>query len=287
MCQMLMQNEDIEDNGHAGDGSRSARRVVVKRRDLVRGLAAGTIVAYLPSCEVAPDGSTIFTGGGLLISDAQLAQMSRASWTQLRAEERVSTSASMNRQLTRVGDRITAAAGQASYPWEYAVFDSEAKNAFVLPSRQVGFYSGIMAMADNDDQIACVMGHEVAHVTYKHSKQRYAQAMTASLGAGLTNVVLEANDVEGRQAISAALGLGIQFGVLLPYSRRHELEADEAGLIYMARAGYNPYEAVRFWERMEADSGQRPPEFLSTHPDPERRIQRLDQLARNMGYGPV
>lgn len=269
---------------HQHDGT-DKNTVVLKRRDLIRGLAAGSVVAYLPSCETAPDGSTIFTGGNFLISDAQLAQMSRQSWQDLRSEERVSSSATLNRQLSRVGDRITAAAGQGSYAWEYAVFDSDQKNAFVLPSRQVGFYSGLMALADNDDQIACVMGHEVAHVTYKHSKQRYAQSVSAGLGVGLTNAVLEANDVQGRQAIAAALGLGVQFGVILPYSRQHELQADEVGLAYMARAGYNPYEAVRFWEKMEASSaGQRPPEFLSTHPDPARRIDRLKQLSQNLGY---
>ncbi len=258
--------------------------ITMKRRDIIRGLAAGTVVAYLPSCETLPDGTTAFTGGDFFVTDQQLAQLSRQSWQQLRSQERVSNNSTFNNQLRRVGGRITAAAGQSQYDWEYAVFASDEKNAFVLPSRQVGFYTGLMELADNDDQIATVMGHEIAHVTYKHSKQRLAQTTSAGLAAGVAGVALEANDVDGAGAIAAALGMGIQFGILLPYSREHELQADEVGLRYMANAGYNPREAVTFWRKMEQGGGARPPEFLSTHPDPARRIQRLDALATNMGY---
>ncbi len=261
--------------------------IVMKRRDLIRGLAAGTVIAYLPSCETLPDGTTAFTGGSFLISDQQLELLSRESWNELRAQESISSNVSYNRQLGRIGERVTNASGQGAMPWEYAVFESEQVNAFVLPSRQVGFYTGLLELADNDDQVATVMGHEVAHVTYKHSKQRYAQALAAAGVTGIAAVALEAGDVDNSGVIAAAIGLGLQFGVLLPYSRQHELQADAEGLRYMAEAGYDAYEAVRFWEKMESNNaGGRPPEFLSTHPDPGRRIERLDQLARNMGFTP-
>ncbi len=251
-------------------------RVVMGRRQLLAGLAAGTVVA----CTTNPEtGTSQF----ILISNDQLAQMSAGSWADIKRQERVSTNPRYNSQLQRVGSRITNAAGRGDQPWEYAVFDSEQVNAFVLPGRQVGFYTGLMDLADNEDQIATVMGHEVGHVTGRHAAERASQQL--AFGAGIAAVDLAAQDSEYRGEIAAVLGLGVQFGILLPYSRRHELEADRLGVQYMARAGYQPREALRFWEKMAADGGgSRPPEYLSTHPAPDTRIRELDQYIRNMGY---
>jgi predicted Zn-dependent protease len=251
----------------------------LSRRQILVGLAAGTVVA----CTTNPE-----TGRSQLvfISDQQLAQMSTASWDQLKREEKVSNDPRYNSQLRRVGGKITTAAGRGGEPWQYAVFESDAKNAFVLPGRQVGFYEGIMDLADNDDQIAAVLGHEVGHVTGRHAAERASQTMAASgvlLGA---QVATARSDDDTTKMIAAALGIGIQFGVILPYSRKHELEADILGVDYMARAGYRPTQALRFWEKMAAESsGQaRPPEFLSTHPSPETRLRAIDQHIRNKGY---
>lgn len=256
--------------------------VTLSRRELLQGLAAGSVVA-VSGCATNP-----VTGRSQLIvvSNAQLAQLSAASWDQLKQKTPVSRDRRLNRQLSRVGGKITQAAGQGGQRWQYAVFDSEQKNAFVLPGRQVGFYRGIMELAENDDQIATVLGHEVGHVTGRHSAERVSQTIVSQVGLTAVNVALAANDVKYGGQISAALGVGVQFGILLPYSRRHELEADKLGVNYMIAAGYNPRQSVRFWERMAAESRgkPRPPEFLSTHPSPETRIAELDAYIRRRGY---
>lgn len=253
--------------------------IKLSRREIICGLAAGTVVA----CTTNPEtGRSQF----MLVSNEQLAQMSAASWDQLKREERVSADPAYNSQLRRVGGRITNAAGRGGEPWEYAVFESDAKNAFVLPGRQVGFYEGIMDLADNDDQIAAVLGHEVGHVTGRHAAERASQQIAATgvlLGANIATANMDDDD---NRWIAAALGIGIQFGVLLPYSRKHELEADILGVDYMARAGYRPTQALRFWEKMAAESAgaTRPPEFLSTHPSPETRLREIDAHIRQRGY---
>ena len=255
--------------------------ITMSRRDLVRGLAAGTVVAYAAGCATNPE-----TGRSqlLFVSNDQLARLSSGAWNEIRQQERISNDPRYTSQLRRVGDRIVTAAGRNDQPWEYAVFDSDQANAFVLPGRQVGFYTGLMDLADNDDQIATVLGHEVGHVTGLHAAERYSQSLAVGIGTTVAAVALEAGDVQGGAQIAAALGVGLQFGVILPYSRKHELEADLLGVDYMHRAGYNPREAVKFWEKMAGEGGQRPPELLSTHPDPERRIREIDQYMRNRGY---
>lgn len=260
--------------------------VKMSRRDLVKGLAAGSVVAIAPACATnQATGRSQF----LLVSNEQLAQLSAGSWTDLKRQTPVSNDPGYNSQLQRVGGRITTAAnrrdGVSPVGWEYAVFDSDQVNAFVLPGRQVGFYSGLMDLADNDDQVATVFGHEVGHVTGRHAAERYSQTIAAAGATTLAAVALNETDTRYKNEIAAVLGVGIQFGVLLPFSRQHELEADRLGVDYMAEAGYRPTEALRFWEKMAAQGGgRRPPEYMSTHPLPSTRIQALDQHIRNMGY---
>lgn len=253
------------------------KQIVMNRRELVAGLAAGTVVA----CTTNP-----VTGRSqlMLVSDGQLAQLSQGAWADVKSQEKVSNDPQLNGQLQRVGSRITNAAGMGGQSWEYAVFDSDTKNAFVLPGRQVGFYKGIMDLAENDDQIATVLGHEVGHVTGRHAAERYSQNIAVAAGTTVAAVAINESDTRYKQEIAAVLGLGITFGYLLPYSRAHELEADRLGVDYMAQAGYRPSEAVKFWQRMAADGGQRPPEFLSTHPAPETRIRRIQEQIREKGY---
>lgn len=258
-----------------------SRTVVMSRRELICGLAAGTVVA-VSGCATNPE-----TGRSqlILVSGDQLASLSAQSWRQIREKERVSRDPALNNRLRRVGDRITRAAGRGGEPWEYAVFDSDQKNAFVLPGRQVGFYRGIMELADTDDQLAAIMGHEVGHVSGRHGAERVSQSLASQAGLSAAQVALAAGEVSGAPQIAAALGAGVQFGVLLPYSRRHELEADRLGVGYMARAGYNPRQSVTLWRKMAASSsGRSTPEFLSTHPSPQTRIAELDAYLRQRGY---
>lgn len=258
--------------------------VTMSRRALIRGLACGSVVAFAATgCAENPA-----TGRSqlLLISEGQLAQLAATSWAQMKKQEKVSNDPKLNNQLRRVGQRIAAVSGLSGQNWEYTVFESDELNAFVLPGGKVGFYTGIMKIMSNDDQVAVVMGHETGHVTGRHAAERFSQTTLANVGLQATAIALEANDVRASQEIAAVLGMGLQFGVLLPYSRKHELEADYLGVRYMHQAGYNGVEALNFWNKMASKNSDkaRPPEFLSTHPAPETRISQIRQQLLNMGY---
>ncbi len=253
---------------------------LMSRRQLLTGLAAGTVVAVVPACSENPvTGRSQF----VLVSDDALAQAAQASWSQLRREQRVSRDPRLNSALSRVGDRIVRVSGLTRLDWEYTVFDSDQRNAFVLPGGKVGFYTGIMKLMDDDDQIAVVMGHEVGHILGRHAAERYSQATASNTALQLGAVALQAGDVGFSREIAAILGAGVQYGIILPYSRRHELEADEVGIKLMHRAGYNVNQAIPFWEKMRAaNSGGRPPEFLSTHPNEDSRIALIQRTIRSL-----
>tara|TARA_R110002110_G_scaffold406951_2_gene627461 strand:+ start:7243 stop:8055 length:813 start_codon:yes stop_codon:yes gene_type:complete len=256
--------------------------VELSRRQIIKGLAAGYIVAVSGCVENQMLGRQQL----MLVSDSQIVQLSAATWTQIRKEKKVSTNRTLNRRLGTVGPRIVQAAGLQNRNWEYTVFKGDEANAFVLPDGKVGFYEGIFKRADNDDQLATVMGHETGHVAARHSAERYSQQMAAGVGMQAAQVALQAGDVSGASAIASVLGAGLQFGILLPYSRQHELEADRLGVNYMAQAGYDPRQSLRFWKNMSAQQGRNapPPEFMSTHPSDATRMAALQQQLRAMGY---
>ena len=209
----------------------------------------------------------------LFVSQGQMAQLASSAWTDLKKQEQVTTDPKYVSRVNRVAPRIIRAAGGNPAEWEVQVFKSDQLNAFALPGGKIGIYTGILDIMENDDQIAAVLGHEVAHVNFNHSGERYSQTAAAqtALAAGSAVVGGSQTGVAAMQA----LGLGAQVGVLLPFSRKHELEADKFGVRYMARAGYEPDEAVRFWEKMSAQKNGAPPEFLSTHPSDATRIAQL------------
>jgi len=188
----------------------------------------------------------------------------------------VSNDPSYLSRMNRVAPRIIRAAGGDPAEWEVVVFDSEQLNAFALPGGKIGFYTGILDLMANDDQIAAVMGHEVAHVTFNHSAKRAGRAIQTQTGLSAAQIALGAGNVSNAGMWMQALGLGAQVGNALPFSRSHESEADKEGLRYMVKAGYNPDEAVKFWQRMSESKGAgAPPEFLSTHPADATRIRKL------------
>lgn len=258
----------------------TSRRVPMNRRELVKGLACGSVVAFA-GCSENPE---LGRSQLILVSDSQLAQLSLSSWNQLKQQRRPSRDSRYNAQLQRVGPRIANAAGLGGASWEYVVFEDKDVNAFVLPGGKVGFFSGIMPLFDNDDQCAVVMGHETGHVVGRHAAERFSQSVLADVGVTAVAVALEQGDNRHAGEIAAILGIGVTFGVILPYSRRHEAEADTLGIRYMQRAGYQPPQAIPFWEKMAARAGPRQPEFMSTHPDPQTRIQSIKAQLRNMGY---
>ncbi|MFL6595156.1 MAG: M48 family metallopeptidase [Chthoniobacterales bacterium] len=175
-------------------------------------------------------------------------------------------------------ERTTGKAGEG-FQWEVSLIRDRKVNAFCLPGGKIVVYTGIIPVAQNDAALAVVMGHEMAHATSRHGAQRvFQQNLTQTAMTGVA-VSLSDMDYQKQRAVMGALGAGAQFGVLMPFSRKHESEADEIGLMYMARAGYDPQESIRFWQRMEkASEGGAPPEFASTHPSHETRIQQLQAL---------
>jgi predicted Zn-dependent protease len=161
--------------------------------------------------------------------------------------------------------------------WEVVVFDDETPNAFALPGGHIGVHTGLLNVAKTPDQLAAVIGHEMAHVTEQHSNERVSQAFLAQGGLAAASVALDEGSSESRALAMAALGLGVQYGVLMPFSRTQEAEADVVGLDYMASAGFDPKAAIELWRNMAATSDGAPPEFLSTHPSEASRIERLSE----------
>jgi len=179
--------------------------------------------------------------------------------------------------VRRVASRIAAATGKAAsdFNWSASLVSSPQVNAFCLPRGKIVVYTGILPVAQSEAGLATVMGHEVAHAVARHGAQRVFQdsiTQTALMGAAVS---LSDMDYQKRQTIMGLLGAGAQYGVLLPFGRAHESEADEMGLLYMARAGYDPRESIAFWERMSQVGGAQPPEFLSTHPSHGTRVEDL------------
>jgi predicted Zn-dependent protease len=272
---------------HSIDGApRLVDLSVLPRRDLLRGLAIGTIALAAPGCATNPE-----TGRSqlLLVGDAELTQMSLTAWQEQKQKTPISRDPRLNDRLATVGLRIAVASGRGNEPWEFVVFDTPEKNAFVLPGNKVGFYRGLMDIADKDDHIACVLGHEVGHVTGRHAAERYSQNTAAQLGLSVGQAAIggAGGGAQTKQLASAALGLGVQVGLLLPFSRAQESEADKLGIDYMYRARYDVREALVFWERMGASGGSRPPQILSTHPDPVNRMQALRDYINARGYAKV
>lgn len=163
--------------------------------------------------------------------------------------------------------------------WEFVVFeDDETINAFAMPGGKVGVYTGIMNLAKTDDQLAAIIGHEIAHVSARHGNERISQSMLIAAGGVAAGVAVKDEDEETKQAVMLAYGVGATLGAQLPFSRLHENEADEIGMIYMARAGYHPAAAIEFWKLMKANASSGVAEFLSTHPSHNTRIERLQKL---------
>lgn len=167
-----------------------------------------------------------------------------------------------------------------NFAWEFNVVDDpNTVNAFCMPGGKVVVYTGILKVTQNEDALAVVMGHEIAHALANHGNERMSQGLVAQLGLTSLDLALSQKPAQTRNLLLSAAGAGAQVGVLLPFSRKHESEADEIGLYLMTMAGYNPSEAAPFWGRMaKSGGGSRPPEFLSTHPDPVRRSKKLQEL---------
>lgn len=181
--------------------------------------------------------------------------------------------------IRRVGERIAAAAGKDDYRWEFILIGSDEANAFALPGGKVAFYSGILPYCGDEDGVAAVMAHEVAHVLARHGAERLSQARMLEFGGVAVSAVFSGGSPVVQRGALGAYGIGGKLGVLLPFSRKHEAEADEIGLVLMAKAGYDPRTAIDFWRRLLAGGRDgKNSEILSSHPSGEDRVHRLGEL---------
>lgn len=254
----------------------------LSRRDIALGLASGSLV-LVSACSTNSE-----TGRKQIafVPDGELAALSLSAWNDLKSKTKISTDKNAKARVANIGGRLAQFVNTPNAQWEYEVFDTPEVNAFVLPGGKVGVYRGLLDLVQNDAQLACVLSHECSHVSARHASERMSQgvlAQLAILGAqvGAQKIPVSAG---AQKDIVQALGLGVQYGVLLPFSRKQELEADILGLKYMKSAGFDPRESVKLWERMAAAQKSKPPEFLSTHPSEETRIKRLKEELVKMGY---
>ncbi len=222
-----------------------------------------------------------------IIPASNMLAMSYQQYDDFLSKHRVIENTSQSRMVRRVGRRIQGAVeryftrnGMAdelkNYQWEFNLVEDEAVNAWCMPGGKVVIYTGILPVTRGETGLAVVMGHEVAHAVAEHANERMSQGLLVQMGGIALSQALKNYPQRTQQLWMQAVGLGAQFGVILPYSRLHESEADELGLIFMAMAGYDPREAVDFWRRMaEKSGGKAPPEFLSTHPSSRTRIEKI------------
>jgi len=244
----------------------------------VRIVLALLLVLSVVACETVP-----ITGRSqlVLIPEGTEVKMGFDSYQQILSKSKVSTDPRLNEQVTRVGRRIAAATERNDYQWEFKVLEDPQVNAFCLPGGKVAVYTGMFPMARDDAGLAAVFGHEVAHAIARHGGERMSQQLAVEgLTAATAQTLLSGNDPRVTQLVGAALGAGATVGLLLPWSRAQESEADHLGLIYMAKAGYHPNAARDPWKRMAEGavgaSASSLQQFLSTHPQPATRVTQIE-----------
>lgn len=236
------------------------------------------LLSLISGCATVPE-----TGRSQLrlISAEQEMKLGLAEFDKLKQSTPISRDPALKGQLQKVGNRIAAVAPLAGAQWEFVLFDKPGEaNAFCLPGGKVGVYTGILTVTRDESGLATVIGHEVAHAVARHGAERASEQLLMNAGGQVLDVVVASRAPQWRGAVLGAYGIGGDLGVVLPHSRAQELEADRLGLLYMARAGYDPRQAIAFWRRFgdyqAQQGGGRPIEFLSTHPLDETRIRALE-----------
>ncbi len=233
------------------------------------------VLAVFTACSKTP-----FTNRKQMIifSPQQELQMGYQSAQQILKKEPLSNDRRINALVQRVGKKIAAAADQPDYKWQFFVIEKDVLNAFCLPGGKVFVYTGLFKAVQNEDQLAVVMGHEVAHAIARHGAERMSMIQLGRMGKEIASKTVGGGQYS--QVINQAYGVSETYGMVLPFSRKFEYESDEIGLYLMTKAGYNPNEAVRFWDNMRRlkQGSANPPEFLSTHPADTNRIERIKTL---------
>lgn len=246
----------------------------ITRRGLLKCAGAATL-PMLSGCDVPVD----------LVSDETVEAMGLQAWQEIQATSPVARDPELQATLDRVSARLLTSAGEAPADWEVLVFARPEVNAFALPGKKIGVFEGMFRVIGNEDQLAAIVGHEIGHLQAEHSQERMNAQLSADWGISLLSFLLSLGGVEYAAEIAGALGVGVEYGLVLPYSRQQELEADRLGLVTMASAGFAPDQAVELWRRMEAASGPRLPEFLATHPAPEARIEAIEAMLPEVSRG--
>lgn len=229
---------------------------------------------FTTSCGTSPLGRKQI----LLFPSAKMNEMGSASFAQLESKTPTIKDPTTLKYIRCITDRLLLAMNEDPNKWQIEVFKDDSPNAFALPGNKMGIHTGMISLAQNQDQLAAVIGHEIGHVKAHHSNERISQEALGQAGLQVGSIVLGTGK-ETDALIFGALGLGLQFGILSPYSRVHETEADRLGQIYMAKAGFDPRQAPELWKLMSKNSGKSIPEFFSSHPSNESRIKDLNQRA--------
>jgi len=225
-----------------------------------------------------------------MIPNESILSMSDEQYNNFLTEHEISSSNRQREEVQEVGERISHAVEQYltdngyaqdlnQYDWEFNLVESEEKNAWCMPGGKVVFYTGILSITENENGLAVVMAHEIAHAVAKHGNERMSQGLLVQMGGMALTKALETRPAETQDLWLQAFGITSNLGLLLPYSRLHEKEADHLGMVFMAMAGYHPQHALDFWTRMaELNDTPNPPEMLSTHPSDEVRIKQIQEL---------
>lgn len=225
----------------------------------------------------------------LLVSDTEVLSSSLTQYNDYIKTAKKSTSQSQTAMVKRVGQKIAEATEKymaqsgmsneiKNFSWEFSLIEDGQINAFCMPGGKIVVYTGLMKLITSDDELAVVIGHEVAHAVAKHSNERMSQQIVAEYGSHILNAALSEKNAALKSIAGTIYGIGTQYGVMLPFSRTHELEADYMGLILMTMAGYNPEVAINFWQKMSSGSTGKVPEFMSTHPSDEHRINKIKEI---------
>ncbi|RIW15741.1 M48 family peptidase [Algoriphagus lacus] len=230
-----------------------------------------------------------------MVSSAEIQPLVNEEYNKAKSSSKILTTTAEGKKVVRVGEKMAKAVeayliseGYESlvkeFAWEFNLLESDQVNAWCMPGGKVAFYTGIMPICQDETGIAVVMGHEIAHAVASHARERMSNGMMLNMGMSAVSTAMGQNPTMTQQILLQSIGMGSELG-MLSFSRKHELEADEMGLIFMAMAGYDPRQAPIFWERMSKSGGAAPPEFLSTHPGPDRRIERLNaNMPKAMEY---
>jgi predicted Zn-dependent protease len=223
----------------------------------------------------------------LLVDEASELQLGMTTYQDILKEATLSDDEAAVGRIRTIGNRIAPVTGRDDYEWEFNLIDADTVyNAFCLPGGKVAVYTGILELASTDGEVATVMAHEIAHAIARHGGERMSQMLLVQLGGIALEEAINKKSERTIELARVAYGAGVTLAYVLPYSRTHESEADYMGLVYMAKAGYDPRAAVRFWRKMQEEkAGQEPPEFLSTHPSSDTRIADLEKwMPEALGY---